>query len=460
MSAVRFRRAEVAGRLVDVRCTDGRVTDIAPSVPAADVTVDADGGALLPGLHDHHIHLFALAAARTSVDLASVLTPGGFDETVRVAAVASGSSWLRVIGYHESVHGPLDRHRLDALAPDRCVRVQHRTGAMWVLNTHGLQQFGSLDRTGVERAVDGQPTGRLYGLDDILRDRVESVPPDLATAAHELAAHGVTGVTDLTPTEDPGIVDALAEQALAPEFPLQVTITGAPALPASAGRGLPRGPAKVVVGDHELPSIEQLMAAYRQARASGRNVAVHCASRIALVLALAAWEAVGPRPGDRIEHGAVIPLELVPRLRELGLVVVTQPAFVATRGDQYLSDVEAADVDDLWRCGSLLDAGVGVGGSTDAPFGPADPWQAIATAIDRRTKAGTVVGAAERVDPGRALALFLSPPDDPAGAPRRVTRGASSDLCLLDRPLAAVLAAPEDARVVATLGRAGLRTFG
>ena len=142
MSAVRFRRAEVAGRLVDVRCADGRVTDVAPSVPAADVTVDADGGALLPGLHDHHIHLFALAAARTSVDLASVLTPGGFDETVRVAAVASGSSWLRVIGYHESVHGPLDRHRLDALAPDRCVRVQHRTGAMWVLNTRGLQQFG------------------------------------------------------------------------------------------------------------------------------------------------------------------------------------------------------------------------------------------------------------------------------------------------------------------------------
>ena len=156
----------------------------------------------------------------------------------------------------------------------------------------------------------------------------------------------------------------------------------------------------------------------------------------------------------------MIPLELVPRLRELGLVVVTQPAFVAARGDQYLSDVEADDVGDLWRCGSLLDAGVGVGGSTDAPFGPADPWQAIATAVDRRTKSGRVLGAAERIDAGRALAMFLSPPDDPAGAPRRVATGASADLCLLDRPLAAALAAPGLVTVVATLGRAGLRTFG
>ena len=120
---------------------------------------------------------------------------------------------------------------------------------------------------------------RLYGLDDLIRVRAEAQPVDLTAAGRELAACGVTGVTDLTPTEDPGVVDALAEQALAPEFPLRVTITGAPGLPASAGRGLPRGPAKIVVGDHDLPTIEQLVAVYRQARASGRGVAVHCAGR-------------------------------------------------------------------------------------------------------------------------------------------------------------------------------------
>ena len=460
MTVMAFRRAEVDGALVDVRCADGFVTDVAPAVPAADLIVDADGGALLPGLHDHHIHLFALAAARTSVDLASAPTAADLDEAVRAAARSSGRSWLRVVGYHESVHGPLDRHRLDVLAPTRRVRVQHRTGVMWVLNTRGLEQVGSLESDGVEREPDGTPTGRLYGLDDVVRDRVDSEPVDLAAAARELAGYGVTGVTDLTPTEDAAVVDALAEQALEPEFPLQVTITGGPALPAFAGRGLPRGPVKLIVGDHRLPTMEELTAAYLQARAGGRNMAVHCVSRVALVLALAAWEQVGAAPGDRIEHGAVIPLDLVPTLRELGLIVVTQPALIGSRGDQYLSDVEAADIEDLWRCGSLVAAGVGVGGSTDAPFGPADPWQAIAAAVDRRTKSGRVLGATERIDAARALAMFLSPPDDPAGPPRSVTAGAPADLCLLDRPLAAVLAAPQDTRVVATLGRAGLRTFG
>ena len=63
-------RAEVAGRVVDVRVTGGVVADIGPRLrpsPRDDV-LDACGGALLPGLHDHHLHLLALAAAASSVD--------------------------------------------------------------------------------------------------------------------------------------------------------------------------------------------------------------------------------------------------------------------------------------------------------------------------------------------------------------------------------------------------------
>src|SRR4051812_49503074 len=35
----------------------------------------------------------------------------------------------------------------------------------------------------------------------------------------------------------------------------------------------------------------------------------HCVSRAALALALAAWDVVPSRRGDRVEHGAVIPPE-------------------------------------------------------------------------------------------------------------------------------------------------------
>ena len=59
--------------------------------------------------------------------------------------------------------------------------------------------------------------------------------------------------------------------------------------------------------------------------------------------------------------------------------MVTQPNFVAERGDQYLADVPAGEHHELWRLASLKDAGVPVALSTDMPFGDADPW-----AVDAR----------------------------------------------------------------------------
>src|SRR5918998_660746 len=103
----------------------------------------------------------------------------------------------------DEVDGPIDRWHLDALVPDRPVRVQHRAGGAWVLNTRGLDLIGvddTTDRAGVERDGDGQPTGRLLGLDRWLRERLPPHPvPDLAAVGRRLTAYGVTGVTDATP---------------------------------------------------------------------------------------------------------------------------------------------------------------------------------------------------------------------------------------------------------------------
>jgi predicted amidohydrolase YtcJ len=237
-----------------------------------------------------------------------------------------------------------------------------------------------------------------------------------------------------------------------------VVVTGVPGLDPHAAPTLPRGPAKIVIADHALPPLDELIDAYRAARRGGRTVAVHCVTPAALLLALAAWDDVGAEPGDRIEHGAVIPLEVAPRIAELGLTVVTQPGFVRERGDQYLADVDRDDLGDLWRCRSLIDAGIAVGGSTDAPYGDADPWLAIAAATTRATSGGRTLGERERLEPAKALALFLSPLDRPGGPSRRIALGAAADLCVLDRPLAHALREPSTEHVVCTI-RAGRRTF-
>ncbi|MEV7038329.1 hypothetical protein [Amycolatopsis sp. NPDC051061] len=61
-------RAEVDGRLVDVRVGGEAVTELGGfSSRQGETVLDAEGGALLPGLHDHHVHLLSMAAAAESV---------------------------------------------------------------------------------------------------------------------------------------------------------------------------------------------------------------------------------------------------------------------------------------------------------------------------------------------------------------------------------------------------------
>ena len=443
------RNADVDGRRADVRIRNGVVDCIDTVVNAArgETVVDAEGGALLPGLHDHHIHLIALAAARGSLDLAAVTpTPSsGADQRLGDRLVAAhralpADSWLRVVGYHESMEPDLDRWWLDRFVPDRPVRVQHRSGRQWILNSRALElcAVGTLSGDTVETDSSGVPTGRITGLDDVLGRRwsgsgdLDSLIED---ASAELAAYGVTGLTDATPYSAADDLGPLLSGLRSRRIVQRLTVTCAPSLVLHEAMVQPAeiGPAKVIVADHLPMSIEGVVAQIELARGQNRCVAIHCVTRVGLIVCLAAFDEIGARNGDRIEHGAVVDADLAARLAEHGLVVVTQPNFVFERGDRYLADVDPDDRDHLYPCGSLRSAGVRVGGSTDAPFGHPDPWRAMRSAVDRRTSSGQAIGEHERISPAEALALFLTPPNRPGSSTRRVVVGAGADLCLLDR---------------------------
>lgn len=455
--ALLVRGAEVDGHRVDVRLSGGRISEVAPvlpRVPGEDV-LDAAGGALLPGLTDHHLHLHALAAARRSVACGppSVHDASGL-ATALAAAPTDEHGWVRGVDYVES--GDLDAAGLDRLHAQRPVRVQHRSGALWVVNSRAVAALGlaGADHPGVERDATGTATGRLWRADAWLRTRLPwTRPPDLREVGRTLLRLGVTAVTDATPDLDAGAVDALAGAVATGALPQRLHLLGLP-LGAPPPEGITPGPYKIVLADSGLPALDDLVDRIRAAHAHRRGVAVHCVTREALVLLLVALDSAGPHPQDRIEHAALVPTELIPDLRRRGLRVVTQPGFLAHRGDDYVRDVPAVDRPDLYRCATLVDAGVPVALSTDAPYGPLDPWATIAAAADRRTPKGHVVGPAERLTPAAALAGFLAPPDDPGGPPRRVQPGAVADLVLLRAPLAEALARPS-ADAVHAVVRAG-----
>lgn len=433
-----IRNAEVAGRPgLDVRVGETVLeVGVGLSRRQGEPELAAQGGALLPGLHDHHVHLRAWAAARASVPLAGVRDPEQFDRLIRAASdELPEGGWLRGVGWHEGSAGELDRRRLDALTGDRPARVQHRTGALWVLNSAALRRTGRVDAPGFERDADGEPTGRLWRLDGWLRDRLPAIVGDVTALAGEAARNGVTGFTDATPGRDQADVDSLADLGLRQ----RLTLMAPPGLVARPGVTL--GAQKFVLDDDTLPTAAELAVLVADSHRQRTPVAIHCVTAEQLIIALAALEDAGSHPGDRVEHAGIVPPGFAARLAAARISVVTNPGFLAGRGDDYRRDVAPAEQDWLYPARSLADAGVALAAATDAPFGPTDPWVAIKAAIDRRTARGHELNPDERLTPAEALDLFLRDPAD-LTLTRTVEPGEPGDLCLLRAPLATVLAAP------------------
>ncbi|MFD4459693.1 amidohydrolase family protein [Nocardia sp. NPDC058480] len=457
--AIIVRNAEIDGIPgLDLRVRDGRIDDIGPSLSTDGATevIDARGGAVIPGLHDHHLHLHATAADAASVHCGP---PAVLDRRALGTALAEAPGddhgWVRGVGYVDTIAGDLDAVALDALHATRPVRVQHRSGAMWILNSAALAAAGITDAAhpGVECAADSVPTGRIWRADTWLRTRLPPArPPHLGSLGSTLAEYGITGVTDATPDLSTGSQAALVAAVTEGDLPQRLHLLGAPlgsapALPERIGVG----PYKIVIADSGLPLFDALVEQISAVHRDGRAVAVHCVSREALLLLLAALDVAGDFPGDRVEHAALVPADSIGDLHRHGLRVVTQPGFLSRRGDYYLDHVEPDDLDDLYRCRSLLAGGIPLAMSSDSPYGPLDPWAVIAAASRRSTETGATINTGECLTPAQALAGYLTPADDPGGRPRRIRRGARTDLVLLRAPLERVLRDPSADVVARTL---------
>ena len=278
---------------------------------------------------------------------------------------------------------------------------------MWILNSAALARVGMAEH----------PDGRLRTSDRGWSERLQRRETDLAELSRRLTATGVTGVTDATPDLDADDMVSLLVAHRRGEFRPRLGFLS---------------PGKKILRDDHL-DLDSLTGWIADQHGAGRPVAVHCVTAAQLVVTIAALRAAGSHPRDRIEHAAVADDDASAELADLGVTVVTQPNFVAERGDQYLADIPAAEHSQLWRVGSLLKANVRVALSTDMPFGRGDPWAAMRAAVRRTTLSGAVLGADECVSARTALAMFLGHPDQPS-RPRTVESGQPGDLCVLTVP--------------------------
>ena len=430
--------APVGEERFDVRLEGDRITEVGVGLQRrpGEGVFDLEGMRVAPGLHDHHIHLRALAAIESSVIVGppEVQNLSEFSERLHSseAHMLSGQ-WLRGVAYHESVAGDLDRQILDALIPDRPVRIQHSTGMLWILNSRALRELGIRDDApgGAERDAHGHLNGRFWREDAWLADRLPKTSHDFSALSQLAASRGITGFTDATPGAREEEVAAFVEANKDAVLLQRLCVMAEPGTVAPDSDMVTLGPIKILLDEIDLPDFDDLVTRFRDAHACGRPAAVHCVTRTTAVLAVSAFEAAGVLRGDRIEHGSILGPDTIEAIARLEICVVTQPGLLVTRGDRWLADVPERSHQDLWRLGSLAEAGITLAGSTDAPYGSADVWLGIGAAHDRRTMDGAILGTGEGLRPSASLALFTSDPHD-LRRQRQVVPGEWADLVVVE----------------------------
>ncbi len=156
-----------AGRIVAVGTDD----DLRDHVGTATEMVDLDGGMLLPGFQDAHVHPVLGGLDMLRCDLHELSTREEYVEAIRAYAAAHPDrEWILGGGWSMDAFpgGTPTAGSLDAIEPDRVVYLPNRDGHSAWVNAPALALAGVTAETPdppdgrIERDGDGTPTGTLH----------------------------------------------------------------------------------------------------------------------------------------------------------------------------------------------------------------------------------------------------------------------------------------------------------
>ena len=444
---------------------DGRIAAVgrqarASASPGA-MVARLGGATVIPGLIDAHCHVSDVGYLAAAADCSQPSAPGipAIQARLREAVGRTPEgSWVTGSGYveyklREGRHPT--RADLDEAVPDRPAVLYHTSLHACVLNTAALREAGFEDgqpdppggALGRDRAgrLDGVVyEGPMFALfernlrhdiaqmDDAGRARF------VKNAGRYFTELGVTSACDADTRRDTLIAFTEVDDAgaLQPRIYGLVVHDQVDWLAASGLRGrrsdrLSAEAVKIwsdggmssrtaaIHGTYPVPPYgsgilfferDELTEMVRDLDSRGFQICIHAQGDRAIETVLAAYGAVlAGSPGNprrhRIEHGGAMYPPLITRAAALGIVVVSQPGFFSTLGDGFAAAFPDRG-DQLYPFGSWLRAGIAAAGSSDAPVITADPLMGIRDAVLRRTGEGRVLGPAERLAAGDALALY------------------------------------------------------
>ena len=387
--------------------------------------VDLRGSVILPGIVDAHVHLDEVGLSSRIIDLRGVRSIGELKEKVRRARDKGKiiKGWIIGRGWDHELFKERrmpTRYDIDQVCPDIPSLLIRVCGHVAVANTKALEISNIMSKVATKNVeVDerGVPTGVIF--EDEISSIMDSIPKMsiverveiIEEALNVLASHGVTAVGFMSCT--PESFEALQILKKNRRLPIRVmvyfTYNMIKYLKALRLRGGYGDDMLKVMGikifmDGSLGgrtaflrkpySDSNTRGILRMSRREVRNVleeahsldlqvAIHAIGDGAVEEALNAIEDSGIDGSScRIEHASVVDEEIIKRMKRLKITAVVQPHFIIS--DWWI--VKRLGIDRAkWAYAfkSMINAGVKVAFSTDAPVEPVNPWLTIYAAVTR-----------------------------------------------------------------------------
>jgi len=437
-----------AGRIVAV----GRDEDVVTLAGPATRTIDLGGRTVVPGFNDAHAHLWKIGHLLTTmVDLRGATSLGEVGERLqRAAPDRPAGAWLLGRGYNEArlAEGrPPARQDLDRLFGDRPVMLTRTCGHICSVNSAALSRAGitrdSPDPPGgvIDRRADGEPSGLLHETAMGLVTACQPAPTSDDYAAmigaalrHQLAL-GITSSTDAGVS--PPILEAYRRMDREHALPVRVNVmalrmvegSGLAPLPARhesdylrvdtikllADGGLSGATAALTVPYRHADTRgvlrfadDELLALAGEAYRRGYRLAIHAIGDATIDQVLGVFESLGPGgPRPRIEHLGLPDARQLARASRLGAIAVPQTVFLPALGRNFRRYLPDGFLPRVYPVRAMLDAGLTVALSSDAPVVESDdPLLGLRAAVDRLDDAGEAIAGDQAITVAEGLSGY------------------------------------------------------
>ncbi|MCK4803367.1 MAG: amidohydrolase [Spirochaetes bacterium] len=398
--------------------------------PGAEL-VEINGGCILPGFVDAHLHLKNFSLLFRDMDLSSVRHKNDLMDSVQeVLSKKKEGEWLSAGGLERSLMDSLTRSDLDSVSRDNPLILFTVDMSSAITNSMALEQSGidgaRKDPLGgtIEKDVYNQPNGILHGravglvTGQIPLDNVKKVDTALERGMNKILSHGITTFCDYSPDAASSSMINLMKLMRKKRLKGMVVFTMGDRETARladigmtslfGGEHLRLGGLAVII-DGSFSSLTGYMSKpYRGSESHGmllmdekelysllkRNyshyiwAAVHCAGDMANEIALRVFEKISnevgmPKLPMRIEQAQFLKDKDVEQFSLTGVIAVMNTIQIPVNRARVIKHL-GPDSNLLSRLGSLVASGAKIAISSNAPEFTINPFHGLYCAVERK----------------------------------------------------------------------------